>query len=141
VSHSHFLFRYEKLKGTTFGAHNSIIYNERALIFSLQTMLSLIKDPPVLFYDLVKQHFAFAKSEIIQLGTLLLTEDNNNNSNTNNQQVNTESKQRQNDTNETKLFKRFGIFSPSTISSGFKLALKSFFSELTKALEQCNCEK
>jgi hypothetical protein len=120
--------RYDKLKGTTLGAYNSAIYNERALLFSLQTILSFIKDPPILFHEFVRHHFIVAKDEILQLGQLILKSDSNDSSHK------IESQGALQENNEKLLIRRFGIVSPSTISSGFILALQTFFPQLKEAL-------
>lgn len=56
---------YDKLRGTTEGIRSAKLYNEKALLLSLQSMVHLIKNPPSLFQDLVYDHFKRNKHIIL----------------------------------------------------------------------------
>lgn len=58
---------YEKQRGTTQGTRSSILYNESALISSLQQMQATYRRPPLLFQDLVRCHYHNIRDGLKQL--------------------------------------------------------------------------
>lgn len=58
---------YDKHKGTTEGTANSLVYNERSFLLSVQQMKKLIERPPPEFKDIIIQSFLEHRDEILVL--------------------------------------------------------------------------
>lgn len=65
---------YDRHRGTTEGAANSLVYNERSFLLSVQQMKKLIENPPIEFKTLVHQSFKKHKTLLLALEGALSTD-------------------------------------------------------------------
>ncbi|EGC38495.1 hypothetical protein DICPUDRAFT_86508 [Dictyostelium purpureum] len=75
---------YETQIGTHIGVRNSSLYNEDSYLLSLETIYFYLKNQPILFKDIIINHFKQKKINILQRIDQFLNSENNNSNNNNN---------------------------------------------------------
>lgn len=109
---------YDKQKGTEIGAYNSKMYNERALLHSLQLMPKIYNNPMIYFEEIIYNHFKESKDEIIEMITKFLELKQENNNDDNEQEI---------------IPTKFGVPLKPKPSHGFLISLEKIFPSIKEA--------
>lgn len=67
--------RHEKIKGTSYGAKTSKLYNESAYLLSLETIPAILSNPPKDFEKIIKEFYKRKHAAIIKRTQAYLSED------------------------------------------------------------------